>query len=246
MSRVQATGPALDDPDTIARFGEDWLHGIDRLSLPDLLQASPIADISDSIAAIRDALLADDPVTMRRRVGWWGRLLGNDIEQQARAGQLASRLRLLLVQARDQLATLAAHIDRLDRCHAALSATLTAMHAGIAEASRQLTVAPIEDPLSAAQSPGARLERRLAHLGKLLAANQLNLLHLDQTRQHLRLLRTRYAHTLQELAPLAAQQAMLRDGRRQQAAVTSANRSLAAVEQALHDSTLAPTDEERA
>ena len=229
--------PALDDVDAIARFGEDWLRDIERLALPALLMASPLSGIADSIASIRDALLADDPATARRRTGWWGRLLGNDIEQQARAEQLAADLPWWLVRAREQLASLDRHVEDLDRSHAALSTLLARMQVGIDAAARQHPTLDASDPLQAMAAPATQLETRLAsrlaHLGKLHLAHQLSLSHLDHQRRHLRLLQARYRDTLQQLAPLAAQQAMLRDGRRQQLVAAQARQALAGVEQVL-------------
>ncbi|MHC9086250.1 hypothetical protein ACYX7E_14660 [Luteimonas sp. RIT-PG2_3] len=225
--------PALDDADAIARFGEDLLLDIERLALPALLMASPLSGIADSIASIRDALLADDPAAARRRTGWWGRLLGNDIEQQARAEQLAADLPWWLVRAREQLASLDRHVEDLDRSHAALSTLLARMQAGIDAAARQHPTLDASDPLQAMAAPATRLASRLAHLGKLHLAHQLSLSHLDHQRSHLRLLQARYRDTLQQLAPLAAQQAMLRDGRRQQMVAAQARQALAGVEQVL-------------
>lgn len=225
--------PTPDDVDAIARFGEDWLRGIEALSLPTLLMASPLPGIAGSIADIRDALLADDPSAARRKVGWWGRLLGKDIEQQARATQLSTDLPWLLVRAREQLDALARHIEDLDRSHAQLSALLGHLHAGIDTATRREPPSAGSDAAYEDASTASRWASRLAHLGKLQVTQQLNLAHLDHQRRHLRQLLSRYHDTLQQLAPLAAQQAMLRDGQRQQVAAGQARRALAAIEQLL-------------
>ncbi|WP_139202793.1 hypothetical protein [Pseudoxanthomonas sp. GM95] len=102
--------PSLDRSDLLAatRYGEMLLSAIEAQSQAGLASDPAMAALVAQMQQIRLALQARDPAAIRRDSGWWGRLLGRDVEAQLQAEQLSAQLGVLLSRADMLAATLRA------------------------------------------------------------------------------------------------------------------------------------------
>lgn len=91
------------DAVVLSRYGDVLLQAIASRNA-----ARPAADVAAGqglialLAQISRTLQSADPGQLRRQTGWWGRLLGRDVEQQLDGDAWRPRLALLLVQAEDR------------------------------------------------------------------------------------------------------------------------------------------------
>lgn len=69
---------------------------------------SSAGELIAALASIALALQSADPARLRRQTGWWGRLLGRDVERQLDADALQPQLGVLLVRAQDSAVRLQA------------------------------------------------------------------------------------------------------------------------------------------
>lgn len=93
---------ALDTPQaaTLASYGDPLLRAIARRAdAQGALHEGGAAGLIDALARLALALQAADPASLRRQAGWWGRLLGRDVERQRDADALQPQLGVLLLQA---------------------------------------------------------------------------------------------------------------------------------------------------
>jgi fused signal recognition particle receptor len=166
---------------------------------------SPAHDIQATLRDLHTALLSTDTRALRRSVGFFGRLLGSDIDLQARSEDLRARLALLVQQARQRGEAL----DRHNHALAALRDELTAIAEGLAAS---ITSADPNVPAS---------HERQRMLDAVRTGCALTAAQLDRLAQNGHALAARYRHMLptvegllvQHRATLAGQQdaAMLRD-----------------------------------
>ncbi|MEG1680446.1 MAG: hypothetical protein RR326_10155 [Stenotrophomonas sp.] len=193
--------PALqaDDALAVASYGAELLAAIEQLlgtSQTGIAAARLVAEMDN----IRQAMSAADGRQIRRSVGLLGRLLGRDVEAQARAEQLAGQLDVCLLRA--------------DACVQALQKELGQHLQQIARV--QMAVAAIDGWAAAGeavQPPAevvaqAALQRRLQHLRGLARlrqteAEQLRLLHAQGVE-----LIERYQRIRDVLLPLWRQQSL--------------------------------------
>lgn len=193
--------PALqsDDALAVASYGAELLVAIEQLlGTPQtgVAAARLVAEMDN----IRQAMSAADGRQIRRSVGLLGRLLGRDIEAQARAEQLAGQLDVCLLRA--------------DGCVEALQQELSQHLQQIARV--QLAVAAIDDWAAAGEATPAAvdalaqaaLQRRMQHLRGLARLRQTEA-------EQLRLLRAqgvelieRYQRIRDVLLPLWRQQSL--------------------------------------
>ena len=193
--------PALqaDDALAVASYGAELLVAIERLlGTPQtgVAAARLVAEMDN----IRQAMSAADGRQIRRSVGLLGRLLGRDIEAQARAEQLAGQLDVCLLRA--------------DAC---VQALLQELEKNLQQMARmQAAVAAVEDWVAAGEAipapadalAQAALQRRLQHLRGLAwlrytEAGQLRLLHAQDVE-----LIKRYQRIRDVLLPLWRQQSL--------------------------------------
>ena len=193
--------PALqaDDALAVASYGAELLAAIEQLlGTPQtgIAAARLVAEMDN----IRQAMSAADGRQIRRSVGLLGRLLGRDIEAQARAEQLAGQLDVCLLRA--------------DGCVEALQQELSQHLLQVARV--QMAVAAIDDWAAAGEAipppaelvAQAALQRRLQHLRGLARlrqaeAEQLRLLHAQGVE-----LIERYQRIRDVLLPLWRQQSL--------------------------------------
>ncbi len=149
---------------------------------------------------IRQAMSAADGRQLRRSVGLLGRLLGRDVEAQARAEQLARQLDVCLLRAdgcvQELLQELELNLQQVARMQVAVAAIEEWAGAG------EAIPAPVDTLAQAA------LQRRLQHLRGLAQlryteAGQLRLLHAQGVE-----LIERYQHIRDVLLPLWRQQSL--------------------------------------
>lgn len=114
------------------------------------------------LARIALALQSADPAQLRRQAGWWGRLLGRDVERQGEADALQPQLGVLLVQAEDRARALQACAVQRQNAMAAAEQAVIALEHWIHAGSLQL-------PGLSTTEQQAVLAQRLDHLRRLAA-----------------------------------------------------------------------------
>ena len=93
---ADAVPPA--SPAMAMAYAQPWLAlQADLPVLPSTTAAA--AGLVGELENLQLALLADDPAVLRRRSGWWGRLLGRDLVAQQQAQQLAVGLPAVIARA---------------------------------------------------------------------------------------------------------------------------------------------------
>lgn len=196
----------------LAGYGNELLHGIARLVPSPDAQGTAAGDaLLAVLAQIALALQSANPAQLRRQTGWWGRLLGRDVEQQVQGDALQQQLGVLQVQA-----TTAA---------AAVQARAQAGRAAVA-ASEQAAVALDQwadaGTTYAAQLPSdgtGELQRvfaqRLDHLRRLAALQRTTTAHWQLLQVQDDDLLARCHRILQVLLPAWQQAALARQARGQ-------------------------------
>ncbi|WP_312237736.1 hypothetical protein [Stenotrophomonas sp.] len=120
------------------------------------------AGLIEALARIVLALQSAEPAQLRRQAGWWGRLLGRDVERQRDADALQPQLGVLLVQAEDRARALQARaVQRQTAMAAADQATLAL--------ERWIEVGSLQLPRLSATDQHAVFAQRLDHLRRLAA-----------------------------------------------------------------------------
>lgn len=161
------------------------------------------AGLQQALQDLRTLLLSTDARALRRSVGWWGRLIGRDIQLDAESKALRERSGVLLHHA-----TLAA--EHLRDQHG----LLRAQAARLRDASAALQIE--EDALRRAATPTDDAgvgERRIAHLAAMRLACTLTLAQLDLVAANAQAIAERHAQQLPRLALLLEQQRGLQAGK---------------------------------
>lgn len=160
-----APPPAAPPPSlaTLAAYAQPLLQAIaQRAGGQDAAEEGGAAALIEALARIALALQSADPARLRRQTGWWGRLLGRDVERQLDADALQPRLGVLLVQADDSAGRLQAHAAQREATIAAGEQAALMLEQWIDAGAAQLSCLPAGD----AQAVFAR---RLDHLRRLAA-----------------------------------------------------------------------------
>ncbi len=99
--------PLAADAAALSQYGEVLLQAM-TLSAPGdgVYDGDARSALVQALSRLALALQADDPARLRRQTGWWGRLLGRDVERQADAEALQAQCGVLLLNAQ-------AHAQRL-------------------------------------------------------------------------------------------------------------------------------------
>ncbi|WP_295573422.1 hypothetical protein [uncultured Stenotrophomonas sp.] len=103
MPQAPLPSPVLPDTTDIAvlaDYGTPLLQALAQraATLPSVAGEGLVA----ALARIALALQAGNPAQIRRQEGWWGRLLGRDVDREVEAHALQSQLGVLALQAREQ------------------------------------------------------------------------------------------------------------------------------------------------
>ena len=165
---MQAPLPPPSLPDTadvavLAGYGAPLLQALARreTALPPAAGAGLVA----ALARIALALQADNPAQIRRQAGWWGRLLGRDVDREAEARALQSQLGVLALQAREQAQQLQRQLQLRAMAIAGHSAAAAALDAWVELAAVRLASLDIAGQ--------AALSQRLDHLRRLATLRRL-------------------------------------------------------------------------
>ncbi|MEG2804352.1 hypothetical protein [Stenotrophomonas sp.] len=154
------------DAAVLSRYGDVLLDALTpRVPGTGAVDGDPRTGLVDALSRLALALQAHDPARLRRQTGWWGRLLGRDVEQQADADALQAQLGVVLFNAQAHAQSLHALIAASEQAvsvdqHAAQALDQWADAGGALQATL---------PGEATGPLHAALQQRVAHL-RLLAA----------------------------------------------------------------------------
>lgn len=159
-------------PATVAQaaaFGADALQALQRIDTDAALIDTPAQTLVTRLGALHLALQSHAPARIRRQVGWFGRLLGRDVELQAQSEALAGRLGVLLLDAEGAAQALAGHGRQQGQVQQQLEAALAELDLLASRADawcQQQTAAPDAHLRDA-------LRQRVQHLRQVHAAHAL-------------------------------------------------------------------------
>lgn len=199
--------------DAIAHHDERELQPALHRAAIDAYRRSPVPALLQTVEALHKTLLAADPATLRRSVGWFGRLIGRDITLQAEGAALRHQLGVHARTAGEQIASLHAYRDFLSQHQGAMQSAAADLDAA-ADALEPAADQPEQQP-----AIGQRQHhlRTVAQAYRLTAAHlQATLLNHDQLLGHLALL-------LPRVQLLLEQDRMLRDTHARQSALSQAH-----------------------
>ena len=155
--------PDAQDVAALSRYGLPLLQQLAERS--EALPEAAGAGLVEALARIALAVQAAEPERLRRQEGWWGRLLGRDIEREAEARALQARLGVLSLRAREQAGVLREAAAERGRAIAAAEDAARALEAWADAGTAWL---PGQEP--AAQ---AALAPRVDHLRRLAALRRV-------------------------------------------------------------------------
>jgi hypothetical protein len=179
------------DAATMPAYGQD---AIDTALLAEIDHALPAGALDDLARALDDlerAVTTLDAAQTKRKVGWLGRMLGNDIAAQAEGRVLRERMDVLLDIARRE----AQRVREAHEVIAGLHARLDANHVKLGEyidAGNAWRAAHQAGSLDADRDA---IGRRLDHLGRVALSYRI-------TREQLRVIRAQYLQLLERHAHL--------------------------------------------
>lgn len=231
--RAQNPPPVdLDDALAVVAYGQVSINPELDARLAQAMDSTSAAALVARMDELRRALQADNPRLVRRGVGLLGRLAGRDVEAEAQAQELKSRLVTLIAAADRSAAALSGQVAAQQLAHEDAAAAATDIDAAIAQARHWLENNPTAGTTVDAaglMSPRQRLEQRLHQLAGVrdahaLARHQMQLLR----DQNLDLL-ARYQHIRDTLLPVWRQQAIGQAGRGGSKRAAAAARASAAI-----------------
>ena len=191
------------------------------------LQA-PAHDIQATLRDLHNELVSTDAGALRKSVGFFGRLLGRDIELQAQSTALREQLALLVLQARQRGEALERHNHTL----ASLRDRLSGLAAGFDAA-----IAGLASTTSDPSTHHTRLRLlESSRLGCTLTATQLGMLV-----QNGQSLSARYQHMLPQVEGLLVQHRAALAGRDDAARIRDAATLVASIESGITGLTQSPT-----
>ena len=178
---------------------------------------SPAFELQATLRDLRTVLLSTDAKALRKSVGFFGRLLGRDIDLQARSDAMREQLALLVLQARQRGAALDQHHQAL----ASLRDRLSAIAAGLDHRIALLNTATADT----AMDHGRLRLLESTRLGCSLSAAQLGVLV-----QNGQALSIRYQHMLPQVEGLLVQHRAALAGRDDAARMRDAATLVASIE----------------
>ncbi|HSD16479.1 MAG TPA: hypothetical protein VLC71_04350 [Thermomonas sp.] len=190
---------------------------------------SPAHDIQATLRDLHAALLSTDAVALRKSVGFFGRLIGRDIDLQAQSTALREQLALLVLQARQRGEALDRHNHALAALRDSLASIATDFGALIAGVD--------------AHTPSTSTSHeRLRMLDATRTACALTATQLDLLERNGRTLAARYQHMLPTIEGLLVQHRAVLAGQRDAIGLRDAAALVASVESTLP--VLAPSNTE--
>lgn len=183
----------LADTAALAEYGREASDAALLDEIAKAMRALAPDDFVRAMDQLQRAVSTADAKRTKRAVGWFGRMLGVDIQAQAEGEALRARLGVLLEDARraaGRVREAVAHLVVLEgRLDAVIARIESDVAAGEAFIDRQSGLP--EDP----QSPAERFRRRLVHLAKVAASHRT-------TREYLRIARSESTRLLERHADL--------------------------------------------
>lgn len=154
--------PDAADVAVLAEYGAPLLQALAQRAAP----LPPVAGegLVAALARIALALQVANPAQIRRQEGWWGRLLGRDVDREAEGRALQSQLGVLALQAREQ----AQHLQQ----HQQARALAIAEHAEAATALDAWAERGASRLAQCDAAGAAALSQRLDHLRRLAALHR--------------------------------------------------------------------------
>jgi fused signal recognition particle receptor len=102
----------VGDAAVLSRYGEVLVQAMaPRVPGADGCEDDPRSDLVEALSRLALALQAGNPARLRRQTGWWGRLLGRDVERQADADALQAQCGVLLLTAQAHARRLGAVVE---------------------------------------------------------------------------------------------------------------------------------------
>ncbi|MET4616413.1 hypothetical protein ABIA71_001989 [Stenotrophomonas sp. 2619] len=100
------------DAAVLSRYGEVLVQAMaPRAPVAGGCEEEPRSDLVEALSRLALALQAGNPARLRRQTGWWGRLLGRDVERQADADALQAQCGVLLLNAQAHAHRLGAAVE---------------------------------------------------------------------------------------------------------------------------------------
>lgn len=198
----------------------DLVYGADAAGGPhaqalQLMQQSPLTDALAPLQSIRDALLADNPKALRKQVGWFGRLIGNDVALAAKAKTLRERLGILLFDAQQHSERLQIYIAQLEHAQIQLHDAVDILDAAQSQSS-------VQDANTGPQSVGTMGPQKHMHYASIAATYRITQGQLQVLAANAQNLHERYAWLLPRLRELLLQERGLQAGATQSHALSQA------------------------
>lgn len=193
-------------PDSLAgamEYAQPWLAFCQRLP-PVPAGTAAAAQLLAELENLQLALLADAPVRLRQRAGWWGRLLGRDLVAEQQAQQLAAGLPAVVARADAQARLLAADISRQQALARTLQQADAVADAWLQQGQGFASGGALPAPVLQA------LQARLRHLQRMILINQQAGQHWLQLAASGQALLQHYASLRDVLLPAWRQQQTLR------------------------------------
>lgn len=156
--------PLSADIATLSSYGAPLLQAIGVHHAAEAQTAGQ--GLVDALARIALALQATDPRALRRREGWWGRLLGRDVVRQAEAQALQAQLGVLALQAREQAQVVRVQGEQRREAIIDADAAALALQAWGEHAGALLPQLPV--------GAQAALASRIDHLQRLAALHRID------------------------------------------------------------------------
>lgn len=188
----------MADIAVLADYGAPLLQALAQRAAP--LPSVAGEGLVTALARIALALQAGNPAQIRRQEGWWGRLLGRDLDREAEGRALQSQLGVLSLQAREQAQHLQQH-----RQARALAIAERAEAATALDAWAELGASRLEQCDAAGQ---AALSPRLDHLRRLAALHRVEAAQWQLLQDQDRMLLQRFARIHDVLLPAWRQAAL--------------------------------------
>jgi len=100
------------DAAVLSRYGEALVQAMARRApVAGGCEEDPRSGLVEALSRLALALQAGNPARLRRQTGWWGRLLGRDVERQADADALQAQCGVLLLNAQAHARRLGAAVE---------------------------------------------------------------------------------------------------------------------------------------
>lgn len=157
--------PVAADALGLSRYGASLLDALGQGATPPVGHDPSAARLLAVLTQLGAAVQAANPAAARRRVSWWGRLLGRDVEQELDAHDSQSRLGVLLVQADAAAQSMRAQLAQQAAAQARALDAASILDAWADAGDQQMAALPV--PLQDV------LAQRLDHLRRLAALQQV-------------------------------------------------------------------------